>query len=137
MRLVLQRLREIDGATLGRLAVCNGPKTHFICATLEPKVRDKKIKGQTAIPAGEYRIKYSPSQKYGKNMPFLLNVPNFTGIMIHTGNELKDTEGCILVGYRKYPEKAYLYSSRKTFDLLDTIIGGEKDLVIRIYDIED
>lgn len=91
----------------------------FFCNTLEHITREVKIKGKTGIPHGTYEIEFAPSQKFKKVMPYLRNVPNFTGIMIHPGNTLKDTQGCILVG------KAFgtaLVESRTTFEKLLNII---------------
>lgn len=136
MHLSLFRKQGSPGdATLGTLIVTDKKGgVHMTCGTLEPKIRKEKIKGHTAIPAGTYTVEYAMSQKFGKKMPFLKNVPNFTGVMLHVGNELKDTEGCILVGEIKDMEKAYIYNSRLTFNLLDAIIKNEKELRIHIYD---
>ena len=58
-----------------------------ICDTMEPRRRDlsreKKVKGSTAIPSGTYEIKFSPSAKFNRMMPYLVNVPLFEGIMFH------------------------------------------------------
>ena len=54
--------------------------------------------GKTAIPCGEYDVEYRRSTKFKKLMPFLKDVPNFEGVMIHTGNRPCDSKGCILVG---------------------------------------
>lgn len=100
MELKLQRKPSNDKATLGRLYV-NG---EWECFTLEDVVRDLgpdgkgKVKGQTAIPAGRYRVVIDFSQRFQKRMLHVLGVPWFEGIRIHSGNTDADTEGCVLVG---------------------------------------
>lgn len=81
--------------------------------TLEDPIRDKKIKGETAIPSGKYRVEITWSPRFGKLMPILLDVPNFTGIRIHSGNKPEDTEGCILVGLEK--KKDWIGRSKEAY----------------------
>lgn len=91
------RLKRFMGSavdTLGELYI----NDKFACFTLEDEHRDVKVKGETRIPAGIYQTKLTYSPKYKKDMLEIMNVPNFTGIRIHTGNDKDDTEGCILVG---------------------------------------
>lgn len=137
MNILLFRRSEINDATLGTLMVVHNSNILFQCATLEPKVREKKIMGCTAIPSGTYEVKYQYSSKFAAQMPFLQNVPNFSGVMIHVGNEVKNTQGCILVGTHNDSEKAYIYNSRLTFNLLDKLIKdfGSKTVRISIYDM--
>jgi len=82
--------------TLGVLCV-DGIKECYIC---EDMVRPKgeKIYGQTAIPEGRYEIKITMSNRFKRELPILLNVPNFEGIRIHSGNHEGHTEGCLLPG---------------------------------------
>lgn len=74
----------------------------YLCDTLEDTVRDlrrePKRPGTTAIPPGRYRVIVSRSPKFGRDLPRLLSVPHFSGILIHRGNTAADTAGCILVG---------------------------------------
>ena len=79
--------------TLGRLHV-NGDR---YCYTAERGQMDPKF---PCIPEGEYPIVLPFSPKYQRVMPRILHVPGREGILIHPGNDpLKDSEGCILVGY--------------------------------------
>ena len=58
--------------------------------------------GKTAIPAGRYAVRVTPSPKFkGKWLPVLCRVEGFSGIRIHAGNGPGDTAGCILVGTRR------------------------------------
>lgn len=102
--ITLQRVRQADRATIGLL--CIG-KTKY--ATLEDEVRDAKIYGETAIPAGTYEIKLrtagGKTLQYARRFPdmhkgmlWLQDVPGFSWVYIHIGNFPEDTEGCILVG---------------------------------------
>ncbi len=100
MELTLTRTQRFPSCTLGTLQIAGLRNYRF--DTLEPRAinwaRDPKIAGQTAIPTGRYRIRFRWSERYQRLMPFLTDVPHFEGIMLHTGNTVDDTEGCILIG---------------------------------------
>lgn len=77
----------------------------FICDTLEDEDRKLeaggiKVKGQTAIPRGIYKVQVAYSPRFGKPLPLVMDVPQFEGVRIHGGVDEEDTEGCILVGVR-------------------------------------
>lgn len=92
----LMRKEYYTDCTTGELLV---NEKHF-GYTLEDAVRaDKvKIKGETAIEAGFYRVTVSMSSRFNKEMIEIHNVPMFKGIRIHGGNDHEDTEGCPLLG---------------------------------------
>lgn len=105
MELLLERKWCKQDYAVGRLYV-NGK---FYCNTLEDTVRDInkngtfdcgefKISGHTAIPYGTYEVIVNYSPKFRRELPRLLNVKHFEGILIHRGNTNKDSSGCILVG---------------------------------------
>ncbi|MCC2682362.1 MAG: hypothetical protein K0S36_1926 [Nitrosospira multiformis] len=112
MDLRVKRLEFSDDSTIGELSVDG----EFECYTLEDKVRPVKIKGKTAIPAGQYEVVINFSQRFQKPLPLLLNVPNFEGVRIHPGNISANTEGCILVGDTKGVN--FIGQSRVAFDRL-------------------
>lgn len=65
--------------------------------TLEEPWRDNQP-NVSCIPEGSYRCIIAWSNRFQRLMPRLLDVPGRSGILIHPGNTLKDTSGCILVG---------------------------------------
>jgi len=69
---------------------------------LEDPVRfTPKEYGITAIPAGLYLIKVTYSPRFKRDMVAILNVPNFSGIRIHGGNDAKHSLGCPLYAKNK------------------------------------
>ena len=94
MNLRVIREPSTAAATLGILLI-DGV---FTCWTLEDVVREVKIPGETAIPAGRYAVRLSLSQRFQKLLPEILAVPGFAGIRVHAGNTQADTAGCLLVG---------------------------------------
>ena len=70
----------------------------FQCFTLEDAIRTTKIAGKTAISKGKYKVTLNFSNRFQKVLPLIMDVPNFSGVRIHSGNTHTDTEGCLLVG---------------------------------------
>jgi hypothetical protein len=118
-------------ATLGVLFV-DGVFHSF---TLEDEIRERsgpvtdwKVRGETAIKAGRYRVALTPSQRFGRVLPEVLGVEGFTGIRIHAGNRRADTEGCILVGRAR--GDAQIFESRVALDgLLMAMLAAPKGSV--------
>ena len=138
MRIELVRIAFKDTYTIGKLYVDG----KYFCDVLEDvdrgldslmtesEILEKKVKGQTAIPTGQYVINITYSPKYKRMMPLLLDVKGFSGIRIHSGNTAKDTEGCLLVGKNKQVGK--VLESRDTYQRLFKMMEGQKEITIDI-----
>jgi hypothetical protein len=101
----LLRIAEGTNTTLGQLYINN----LFQCYILEDKIRDEKVPGETAIPAGQYQLglnstdgmnaKYkSRYNQMHQGMVEIRGIPNFTLVFFHIGNYHTDTRGCLLTG---------------------------------------
>ena len=76
--------------------------------------------GETAIPEGIYEVRITWSPRFKRNLPLLIDVPEFEGIHIHPGNTHLDTHGCLLPGesYQVSGGIPTLLHSRRAFDRL-------------------
>jgi hypothetical protein len=106
MKLTLKRRFLGETYTIGSLFIDG----QYFCDTLEDKVRkfdngEAKVQHETAIPYGTYQVVVNLSPKFKRNLPRLLSVPSFEGVLIHRGNTDKDSSGCILVGENKVKGK--------------------------------
>jgi len=126
MKLEVKRTTFTDKSTIGELYIDG----EFFCYTLEDVVREEKISGETAIPAGTYKVSITFSPHFQRYLPLLLDVPNFEGVRIHPGNKASDTEGCLLVGSTK--SKDFIGNSRTTFELLYEKLKSEEDIELSI-----
>lgn len=98
MKVEVKRTFKGTEYTIGQLYIDGA----YFCDTLEDTVRNgEKIAGKTAIPSGTYKVKKTMSPRFKTVLPEILNVPNFTGVRIHSGNTAKDTDGCLLLGLNK------------------------------------
>ena len=112
MKLRLERFEYGDTYTIGKFYI----DSVFHSFSLEDVVRKgEKIDGKTAIPTGTYSVIIDVSTRFGKQLPHILDVPNFTGVRIHSGNTSKDTEGCILLGYT-WPGGDFVGKSKDAFN---------------------
>jgi len=137
MKLTVLRIFKGPEYTIGKLYIDGGTyHGEYFCDTLEDAVRivnndcSMKIYGKTAIPEGTYKIDFVWWAKHAAHYPHLIDVPCFTGILIHSGNRITDTEGCILVGENKV--KGQVINSKTTYNRLMNIIGDQHDLSIQI-----
>ncbi|QOR58255.1 L,D-carboxypeptidase/transpeptidase [uncultured phage cr106_1] len=147
MNITIKRIFKGDKYTIGKLYV-NGI---YECDTLEDtdrgltqsmpltEIQSKKLYGETAIPTGTYEIDMNTvSPKFkdrswakfcGGKLPRFIDVPGYSGVLIHVGNKPADTLGCILVGDNKI--KGQVINSTSTFQELYSImlkakVAGEK-----------
>jgi hypothetical protein len=116
MKLYVERKYHKNTYVIGRMFI-NGK---YVCDTLEPPAQ--KVGG--CIPEGTYRVKMQHSMKFGKSMPRIENVPYRSGILIHAGNTVEDTKGCILVGHNTQVGKVLL-SQRTLNPIIRMIMRAE------------
>jgi hypothetical protein len=118
----------------------------FFAHTLEDEKRAEGVKvyGKTAIDDGVYEVKLTYSPRFKRLMPLLLNVPRFSGIRIHGGNDSGDTLGCILVAHntdgvriwgtaeRKLTERLSLSTEKITIEIVDAFLSYNSEIINKI-----
>ena len=123
MKLTVDRYNTNSTHTDGLLFIDD----KFECFTLEDTYREQKVKGETRIPNGTYKVELREVggfhnkylAKYGdtfhKGMLWVKDVPNFEYILIHVGNTDDNTEGCLLVGSTADKDKSFIGASGNAY----------------------
>lgn len=145
--LTVLRYQDDGETTLGLLFINN----QFFCYTLEDTFRAIKIAEKTRIPNGTFELDFNKfdtplTLKYRKTRSWftyhleIKNVPDYTGVYIHSGGTHEHTAGCLLVsnGIMATDQQKILNNSRDTYESLYKLITkkiehGEK-IRIRIED---
>lgn len=151
MNLHLLRTSEGKESTLGQLYIDHEPE----CFTLEDQFQKEKVKGETRIPNGRYKIELREvvtpmTERYRKKYTWftyhlhVTNVRGFENIYIHAGVTDDHTDGCILIAdalynnqvkVGKYEDGALMYSSQayeRVYKKVFTALKAGEDVFIDI-----
>ena len=131
--LILVRNKSTLHSTTGKLLLIDN-KTNLILQlqTLErPWIfNERKV---SCIPIGTYLVNSHVSPKFGLCFK-IQDVKGRSDILIHSGNVVNDTLGCVLVGLTSssvdYSSSAVIYNSRKAMAVLLALI--DKEIVLNI-----
>jgi hypothetical protein len=157
MDIVVKRFADNGKASMG-LFYIGGIFQGF---TIEDEERDVKVKGETRVPNGTYKISLRSEggfharykKKYGdmhKGMLCVHNAPNwkiinagmeFQYILIHTGNTEKHTAGCLLlndsVSRKTFTGGSSVDAYKRIYPkIAKAILDGER-VTIQYIDIEE
>ena len=80
---------------------------------------------QVSLFFGKYKGQVTYSSRFKKELPLIMDVPEFIGIRIHGGNDIKDTSGCVLVAYNT-DWKGKIWKTAEP-DLTNLIKQNDKD----------
>ena len=147
MKLILKRAFKGDEYTIGHLYREYNGQMLYVCDTLEPidrklkkthpvsSIKAAKVPGKTAIPYGTYAITLKiQSPKFRRRywakfcdgyLPTILGVPCFDRVLLHVGNTVSETEGCVLVGVNRL--KGKVLDSAATFERLYNLLKAADD----------
>ena len=97
MKVLIERFWQNENQTEGMVRILNDTYKVLLkgyCIELPDRDNEKNI---SRIPSKIYKARKRWSQKFSWHIE-LLDVPNRSYILIHSGNYFTQTEGCILVG---------------------------------------
>ncbi len=107
----IKRLDQNSECTFGALSVDG----NLICFTLELPYKNNKP-NISCISIGKYKYEVYKSKRFNRDCIRILNVYNRTNIIIHPGNYITDTEGCIFPGM--HIDKKDICNSRCALQLI-------------------
>lgn len=138
VHLVIQRIKQNSQATFGEWLGVDGKR---FCYVLErPWLNNQH--GVSCIPAGTYTVRRRWSQKHGRDVWGLLDVPGRTDIEIHSAADPRQLQGCIAPGtaFGEVWTEAFgdgygVLHSRDAVDLVDAQVGDVEEWTLTIRDV--
>ena len=125
MELTLKPFKKTKLSSISKLFV-DGV---YECDILEDTIRgvkEAKVFGKTAIPAGKYQVVMTMSTRFKRILPLLIAVPGYEGVRIHPGNTPEDTLGCLLPGQECATKDFVAYSTKEFNELMVKINKATK-----------
>jgi len=126
--IIQRQLKDLFGVHGEMLDNVNKPIGIY---TLEP-TGDDNAPDTSHIPAGDYNCAPHLSQHLAGILWQVMNVPNRSAILLHGGDVLKDTHGCILLGLVKNNQG--VWHSQAALSYLATLVPAT-GFRLRIRDI--
>lgn len=84
-----------------------------MCYTLEPPWKDNK-RNVSCIPEGTYKGRFQRSGSFPNFRMYFQDVPGRTRVMFHWGNQVKNTQGCPLLGDAINTKEMFIYRTKDT-----------------------
>lgn len=130
--MILELIRLEENYEYGTFGVLKLNKSVF-CVTLEPR-DELNAPFISSIPAQQYLCKRIMSPKFGNTWE-VTNVPEREDVILHPGNLVIHTEGCIVLAehYGKLRGNRAVLNSGKTFEkfMLSTVAWNILHLTIK------
>ncbi|MFH1984138.1 MAG: DUF5675 family protein [Pseudomonadota bacterium] len=130
---IVEIIRVEEHPIYGTFGVLRIDKAAY-CVTLEPPDVFNAV-GKSNIPPGQYICKRCQSPRFGDTFE-IANVPGRTNVLIHPGNSVHDTAGCVIVaqhyGKLRTGDPAVLNSGDTHKSLLTDL--GYKDFHLTIHE---
>lgn len=128
----LIRLEENhDHGTFGVLKI----NKEVFCCTLEPP-DILNAQNVSSIPAQQYICERYNSPNFGNTFK-VINVPGRSSVLIHAGNIVQHTKGCIILGqfFGKLIGDRAVLNSGKTFKSFMSIMNGVDEFHLTIREV--
>jgi len=112
----IARVEESEEGTFSVMTICN----QAFCVTLEPPDFLNKV-NVSNIPPGQYLCKKVNSPQFGITFE-IINVPDRSHVLFHSGNRIEDTEGCVILAQhfgKLHGDRAVLNSGATFKEFMD------------------
>lgn len=113
---------------------------NLVCFTLEHSYRTAKGDFLPKLPNGTYQCVLGSHELHSSVAPFhtyeIQGVPSHSGILFHTGNKQRDSEGCVLLGTSiiRGGSMRELAGSRLAFDKFLKLCNGASSFTLVVED---